>query len=122
MLGLLLSGCALERDVLPATAGGPLDSLVRAKVGLRTDKVKFTGPVTIQIGGAGNTASSTALAKAKAPVAAAPYAAATQTRPSGSTAWWLFSVVGSLGLLLGVWLGSHIGSFTWLTSLRGWLA
>jgi hypothetical protein len=119
-MGLLLSACALERDVLPATAG-PLDSLVRAKAGLRTGKVKFTGPITIQIGGTGNTASSTALAKAKAPVAAAPYAAATQTKPSSSRARWLFSVVGSLSLLLGVWLGAHIGS-TWLTSLRRWLA
>jgi hypothetical protein len=111
-----LSSCALERNV-PAAAAGPLDSTLRA-AGLSTGKVKFTGPVTLQIGGSGNTATSTAIAKAKAPVAAAPYAVATQPKPQSSTAWRLVAVAGSLVLLLGVWLGAHIGSFPWLTNLK----
>lgn len=94
---LLLTGCALERDVLPASAG-PIDSLVRAKVGLSTGKVKFAGPVTFQIGGAGNMA--TAIDKAKAPVASAPAAVATATTKA-SSAWWVYAGLVTLGLVAG---------------------
>jgi len=41
--GLLLSGCALERDLPTA---GPLDSPLRA-ASLTTSRVKFNGPVTL---------------------------------------------------------------------------
>jgi hypothetical protein len=92
---LLLASCALERDV-PLASAGPLDSLVRAQPGLRTGKVKFNGPVTFQVGGAGNVA--TTLAKAKAPVATAPGASAT-TR-LGMPVWVL--VAGGVLALLGL--------------------
>jgi hypothetical protein len=94
---LLLSSCALERDV-PPPAAGPIDSLVRAKVGLSTGKVKFAGPVTFQIGGAGNSA--TAIAKAKAPVASAQAAVATATTKA-SSAWWVYAGLAGLGLTAG---------------------
>jgi hypothetical protein len=63
---LLLAGCALEYAVPPATAG-PIDSALRASSGLSTGRVKFKGPVTIQLGGSNNQA--TTVAKASAPVA-----------------------------------------------------
>ena len=88
--GLLLSSCTLERDLPPPTAG-PLDSTIRASVGLSTRKVKFAGPVTFQIGGTNNTATSTAIAKAKAPVAAAPHAAATATTTKAGMPWWVYA-------------------------------
>lgn len=88
---LTLASCALERDVPPATAG-PLDSLVRAKVGLSTRKVKFAGPVTFQIGGTGNTA--TSLAKPKGPVASAPGATATATK--AGPPWYVFAGLAAL--------------------------
>jgi hypothetical protein len=96
----LLSSCALERDVSPAAAG-PLDSLVRARVGVSTGKVKFAGPVTFQVGGTGNTASSTAVAKAKAPVAAAPDSTATAIAPKGGTPWWVYAGLATLGVAAG---------------------
>lgn len=89
---LLLSSCALERDVPPASAG-PIDSLVRAKVGLSTGKVKFAGPVTFQIGGAGNTA--TAIAKVKAPAAGA------SATSKASSPWWVYAGLVTLGLVAG---------------------
>ena len=94
---LLLSSCALERDVPPAAAG-PIDSLVRAKVGLSTGKIKFNGPVTFQLGGSGNTA--TALTKPKGPVAAAPGATATATSKAG-VPWWVYAGLAALGLVGG---------------------
>ena len=99
---LLLSSCALERDVPPPTAG-PLDLAIRASVGLSTRKVKFTGPVTIQIGGTGNNAASTAIAKAKAPVASAPHAAATATTTKAGPPWWLYAGLAALAAA-GGWL------------------
>lgn len=91
----LLSSCALERDVPPAAAG-PIDSLVRAKVGLSTGKIKFNGPVTFQLGGSGNTA--TAFTKAKGPVAAAPGATATS---KAGVPWWVYAGLATLGLVGG---------------------
>jgi len=98
---LLVAGCALERDLPPPTAG-PLDSTLRA-AGLTTGKVKFTGPVTLQIGGTGNTATTTAIAKAKAPVASAPHATATEATTKASAPWWLYAGGAALALLVG-WL------------------
>lgn len=97
----LLSGCALERHVPIATAG-PLDSTLRA-AGLTTGKVKFTGPVTLQIGGSGNTATTTAIAKAKAPVASAPHAIATEATTKAGPPWWAYAGGFLLSLLAG-WL------------------
>ena len=98
---LLLSSCALERDVPLATAG-PLDSTLRA-AGLRTGRVKFNGPVTLQVGGTGNTATSTAIDKAKAPVASAPHSTATETTTKTGPLWWVYAVGAALALLAG-WL------------------
>ena len=65
---LLLSSCALEYDVPPATAG-PLDSAARA-AGLSAGKMKFKGPVTIQlVSGTGNTTTAATLTKPTGPVA-----------------------------------------------------
>lgn len=99
-LVLLASSCTLERAVPPATAG-PLDSLVRAQTGLSTGKIKITGPVTFQIGGAGNTATSTAIAKAKAPVATAPHAAATDASTKAGTPWQVLAGLAALGFVGG---------------------
>lgn len=99
--GLLLSSCALERDVPPAAAG-PLDSTLRA-AGLNPRRVKFNGPVTLQIGGTGNTATTTAIAKAKAPVASAPHATATEATTKAGAPWWLYAGGTALALLAG-WL------------------
>jgi hypothetical protein len=114
---LLASGCALERDVPLATAG-PIDSLVRVTPGLSTGKVKFNGPVTFQIGGTGNTATSTDIAKAKAPVAAAPHATATATETTSKTGPPLVVYV-----LLGVGslLAGAVGGFLLARRLPAWL-
>jgi hypothetical protein len=119
---LLLTSCALEYDVPPATAG-PLDATFRASTGLSTGKVKFKGPVTFQLGGAGNRA--TTISKATAPVATggpaqdltkagqnggavatSPGATAGATTRTGVPTWQL--VVGGVFLLvlllLGLWL------------------
>ena len=101
LLAWLLSGCALERDV-PAATAGPLDSTLRA-AGLTTGKVKFNGPVTLQIGGSGNMATTTTIAKAKAPVASAPHATATETTTKARPPWWVYAGGAALALLAG-WL------------------
>ena len=101
---LLVAGCATVRELPPPTAG-PLDSTLRT-AGLSPRKVKFTGPVTLQVGGTNNTASATTVAKAKAPVAAAPAAVATDASKKGGTPWQVFAVLGVLCLAGGIWLGS----------------
>jgi hypothetical protein len=114
---LVLSACALEYDVPPATAG-PLDSTARA-AGLSAGKVKFKGPVTIQlVSGKGNTTTAASLTKPTGPVAngdgqaqdntkagqhggavaTAPNASAGATTRTGTPAWQL--VVGGVVLLL----------------------
>jgi hypothetical protein len=95
---LLLGGCALERD-LPAITAGPLDSTLRA-AGLTTGKVKFNGPVTLQIGGTGNVATTTALAKAKAPVATAPHATASAPAAPAGPPWYVYAGLVLLGATL----------------------
>jgi hypothetical protein len=61
----MLASCATSSDV-PAATAGPLDSTFRA-AGLSPSKIKFKGPVTIQVGGTNNTA--TAITKPSGPVA-----------------------------------------------------
>jgi hypothetical protein len=103
--GFSIAGCVLERDMPPPTAG-PLDSTIRASTGLSTGKVKFTGPVTFQIGGANNTVNATAMAKVKAPVATAPHAASTDaSKKTSGLPWWLVGVLGLVASLAGIgWL------------------
>ena len=96
---LLLSGCATQERI-PAALDARLDSALTAGGVPPLRKVKFTGPVTFQIGGAGNNA--TAITKAKAPVASAPHAAATASTASGPP-WWLY-LGGGLLLALGGFL------------------
>lgn len=102
----LLSSCALERDVPPVTAG-PIDSTFRAN-GLSTGKVKFNGPVTFQLGGTNNTATSTAIGKNKAPVAAAPQAAATETTSKSGPPLSVYVLLGAGMLLAGAVGGFYL--------------
>ena len=95
---LLLSGCATQQRI-PAALDARLDSALTAGGVPPLRKVKFTGPVTFQIGGAGNNA--TAIAKAKAPVASAPHAAAATT--ASGPPWWVY-LGGGLLLALGGFL------------------
>ncbi len=104
---LLAAGCATERE-LPPLVAGPLDSTVRA-TGLSPRKIKFTGPVTLQFGGSGNTATTTAIAKAKAPVASAPHATATESTTKSGAPWWLYAGGAALALLAGWLLRSRWG-------------
>lgn len=69
LAGLLsLAGCALEYE-LPAASAGPLDSVARA-AGLSAGKIKFNGPVTLQVvSGTGNTTTAAALTRPTGPVA-----------------------------------------------------
>jgi len=109
----LLSSCALERDV-PAATAGPLDSTLRA-AGLTTGKVKFNGPVTLQIGGSGNVATTTTIAKVKAPVAAAPHATATETTTRAGTPWSVYAALVLVGAVVGAWLR---GKFSLLSFIK----
>lgn len=118
LFALLLASCALEYDV-PAVTVGPLDSAARA-AGLHAGKMKFKGPVTIQVvTGTGNTTTAAALTKLAGPVATgasqaqdftkagqhggalatAPDATAGATTRTGVPIW-LLVVGGLLGFLL----------------------
>ena len=109
---LLLSSCATEYEV-PDAVAGPIDSTFRA-AGLPARKIKFTAPVTIQLGGTNNTASATTVGKAKAPVAAAPAAVATDaSQKAGGTPWWVFALVLAVGLGCGTWLASRLRALSW---------
>jgi hypothetical protein len=99
---LLLGSCATEYEV-PAAVAGPLDATVRAN-GLSPRKIKITGPLTLQVGGTNNTATSTAIGKAKAPVAAAPNASATESRTKTGPPWWVYAGLATLGLAGGFML------------------
>lgn len=121
LFALALAGCALEYDVPVATAG-PLYSTARA-AGLSVGKMKFKGPVTIQlVSGTGNTTTAAALTKPAGPaaigagqaqdftkagqqggaVATAPGATAGATTRTGIAAWQL--VAGGVVLLLLSWV------------------
>jgi len=94
----LLGGCAIQARI-PAALDTKLDSALTAGGVPPLRKVKFTGPVTFQIGGAGNTA--TAIAKASGPVAAAPHASAAVE--ASRLPWWGY-LGGGLLLILGGFL------------------
>jgi len=96
---VLLSSCATEYAV-PAAVAGPIDSTFRA-AGLPPRKIKFTAPVTIQLGGTNNTASATTVGKAKAPVATAPSASATAPARKTGLPWWAYAGLASLCLVAG---------------------
>ena len=99
LLGLL-SSCAIERYA-PATDARVDSALTAAGVPpLTAHKLVFRAPVTFQIGGTGNTASTTAIGKAKAPVASAPHAAATATTTKAGVPWQVYA--GGALLLLGL--------------------
>lgn len=106
-LACALSCCATEHDV-PAAVAGPLDSAFRG-ASLPAGKIKFSGPVTLQIGGANNTATTTAIAKSKAPVASAPHATATATTTKAGPPWWVYAGGAALLLLAGWLLRSKWG-------------
>jgi hypothetical protein len=107
-----VTSCALESQVPPATAG-PIDSLVRTPAILNGRKIKFKGPVTFQVGGQGNTASTTTIGKAKAPTATAPQAVATDaSRKAAGTPWWVFAVLVVVG---------GVGGFLLARRLPKWL-
>jgi len=93
----LLSSCATQQRI-PAAFDARLDSALTAAGVPPLRKVKFTGPVAFQVGGTGNVA--TALTKAKAPVASAPHAAATEARTKAGPPWWVY-LVGGMLLALG---------------------
>ena len=89
----LLSNCATQERI-PAALDAKVDSALTAAGVPPLRKVKFTGPVTFQIGGTGNNA--TAIAKARAPVASAPHASAEATK-SGPP-WWVYLGIAGLAL------------------------
>lgn len=108
----------------------PVDSTVQRQVAaarqvalqLHTGKVKFNGPVTFQLGGTGNQANSTDATKARAPVAAAPHATATNASRQGGTPWQVYVGLVVVCLALGAWLGTKLGAFSWLAKLRAYLS
>jgi len=92
LLAGLLSSCATEQRI-PAALDARLDSALTAAGVPPLRKVKFTGPVTFQVG-TGNVA--TTIAKARAPVASAPHASAEATK-SGPP-WWVYLAIAGLAL------------------------
>lgn len=121
---LLLAGCATSADV-PTVLSQSVDSALvhqaqqaaarLAVQRLSTGRIKFKGPVTLQIGGTGNTGSSTDATKAKAPVAAAPHAVATDASKKGGTPWQVFAGLAALCAGVGIWLGAK---FSWFNFLK----
>lgn len=92
---LLATSCATEQRI-PAALDARVDSALTAAGIPPLRKAKFTGPVTFQIGGTGNTA--TAIAKAQAPVASAPHAAAAEAKTSAGPPWWVYLGLATLAL------------------------
>jgi hypothetical protein len=91
-----LSSCATEQRI-PAAVDARVDSALTAAGVPPLRKVKFTGPVTFQIGGSGNVA--TSIAKARGQVASAPHATASATHTGPP--WWVYVGLGALALLTG---------------------
>ena len=93
---VLATSCATERYA-PAVDAKVDSALVAAGIPpLSLRKIKLTGPVTIQFGGAGNTA--TAIGKAKSPVASAPHAEASAPVTKSGPAWWVYVGIAVLAL------------------------
>jgi hypothetical protein len=105
-----VTSCALESQVPPATAGS-IDSLIRTRATMTGRKIKFNGPVTFQVGGKGNTASTTDIGKAKAPTATAPHAVATDVSKKAGTPWWVFTVLVVVGGIGGFFLARRLPSW-----------
>ncbi|MGI4870447.1 MAG: hypothetical protein ACRYFX_04625 [Janthinobacterium lividum] len=122
LLLALLTSCA-HGDELADVLSQPVDSTMQRQVTaarlaagqLSTGRVKFNGPVVLQFGGTGNTATATDAHKAKAPVAAAPGAVATATRTQGGPPWYVYVVLVLVGALGGAWLR---GRFSFLNFLK----
>jgi len=93
LLAQLLGSCATEERI-PAALDARVDSALTAAGVPPLRKLKFTGPVTFQIGGTGNNA--TVIGKARAPVASAPHAAASATQ--AGPPWWVYLGIGALAL------------------------
>lgn len=87
----LLSSCATTFD-LPAGAEPPAP-------GMSTGKIKVRGPLTIQLGGTGNSAAPATTDNRKAgqrqgSAATAPGATASTTTQQAGTKWYWFALVG----------------------------
>lgn len=104
LASLLLTACATEQRI-PAAFDARLDSALTAAGVPPLRKVKFTGPVTFQVG-TGNVA--TTLTKAKAPVASAPHAAAAEARTSAGPPWYVYLAGAALLVLGGFLLRSRL--------------
>jgi hypothetical protein len=98
----LLGSCATQQRI-PAAFDAKVDSALTAAGVPPLRKVKFTGPVTFQVGGTNNVATTTDASKAKAPVAAAPHATAAETKTSAGPPWGVY-LGGGLLLALGGFL------------------
>ncbi|MGI4760593.1 MAG: hypothetical protein ACRYF0_07805 [Janthinobacterium lividum] len=96
----LACSCATQQRI-PAALDARLDSALTTSGVPPLRKLKFTGPVTFQIGGTGNVA--TAIAKTKAPVASAPHATASAVKTWAGPPWYVY-LVGGLLLALGGFL------------------
>jgi hypothetical protein len=103
-----LSSCATEQRI-PAAIDVRVDSALTAAGVPPLRKVKFTGPVTFQVG-TGNVA--TTLAKAKGPVASAPGATASATKTGPP--WWVYAGMVVLAVIGGFYAR---GRLKWPLSL-----
>jgi hypothetical protein len=97
MASLLLTGCATEQRI-PAAFDAKLDSALTAAGVPPLRKVKFTGPVTFQVGGTGNVA--TTLTKPRGQVASAPHATAAEAKTSAGPPWYVY-LAGAVLLAVG---------------------
>lgn len=106
----LLGSCATER--VPLAIDAKVDStLVAAGLSpLSVRKVKFTGPVTFQVGGSHNTA--TAIEKTKAPAATAPHASTT-TKEAG-TPFYVFGIIALVAAAGGAWARGRFSVLSFL--------
>lgn len=97
---LLLLACSREAWRAPMALPAGADSSARS-VWAGAGKVKFSGPVTIQVGGSNNSASAADNTKAGqrgGAAATAPNSAATNsTKKSSGSLWWLYLVAMLVG-------------------------
>lgn len=103
LVASLLGSCATER--VPLAIDAQVDSTLVAAglLPLSVRKVKFTGPVTFQVGGTGNVA--TAIAKTKDPAATAPHAVATA---KGGLPWYVYAGLAAVMASLGFYLRDKV--------------
>lgn len=108
---LLLTSCATTFD-LPAGTEPPTPSM-------STGKIKVRGPLTIQVGGTGNTAAPATTDNRKAgqrqgSAATAPGATASTTTQEAGTAWYWFALVGVGCIVAWEWLTKKLTPAGWL--------